>query len=144
MIRSQCKTRSSISSLSTISDSSESTRSVKCIYSHAPIRGSEVERLVSKYAKLRSTPEESVQVLPGPKPGEQLIQVSTPPLKIPRRWSFFEYRRQIRSQVGERRDPLFSKMIEELNNDFESNPASEEIEDRLNRLFTEARTTRDF
>lgn len=106
----------------------------KCLYSHAASTEPELKRLVGQYAKLRVPLSTGLRVFPGQKPGEQFLLSGHPRLKLPSRWSFCSYRRHIAKKVGERRDPLLSKMIEELEKDYVTNPGDVEFQDRLERI----------
>lgn len=105
-----------------------------CVYSHDPSTATEVQRLVTRYAKLRVPLTDGLQVFKGPNPNEELVLSRHPALTIPGRWLFCTYRRHISKAVGERRDPLLTRMIEELEEDIRQNPNGDDVTERLERI----------
>lgn len=106
----------------------------ECLYSHDPATEPELKRLVVEFAKLRVSLSTGHRIFPGKNPGEQFLLSGHPRLKLPSRWAFCSYRRQIAKKVGERRDPLLSKMIEELERDYVTSPGDVDFQDRIARV----------
>ena len=105
-----------------------------CVYSNDPSTAAEVQRLVTRYAKLRVPLTEGLQIFKGLNPDEELVLSRHPTLTIPGRWLFCAYRRHISKAVGERRDPLLTRMIEEYEEDIRQNPNGDDIAERLKRI----------
>jgi hypothetical protein len=105
-----------------------------CLYFHEPTSESSVQQLVTKYARLRVPLREYLQTLPGRNANEELIHLKHEPVKLPNRWRFCGYRRNINSKPGDRRDPAWSALTDELIKDLEQHPTGEDLFGRLDRL----------
>jgi len=91
--------------------------------------------LILSYGKMRKPVESGLRIHPGRNEKEHIIQVERPRIQLPVVWNFCSYRRHIRVQVGERRDPMYTEMIERLCQDIEANPGTSDLESRVKRLF---------
>ncbi len=112
-----------------------------CLYFHDASLETYVSHLVRKYASLRVPLKDYLQVLPGRNPDEELLHLKNEPPKLPNRWEFCGYLRNVKSKPGDRRDPAWTALKDQLIEDIERNPNGENLFRRLNRLTAGAMTS---
>lgn len=102
-----------------------------------------VQGLISRYAGLRVPVEDHLQTFAGAKEGDQLIHFRQLSVRLPRTWGFCGMRRHINSRVGDRRDPGWTALIEELMADIDKNPQGGDIDARLNKILADPTTLKN-
>lgn len=105
----------------------------RCLYAHGVGAEAEIRRLVEQYARLRKPNTEAVKAFPQNE-RETLIKFADPAMVLPRRWQFCGYLKNVRRNVGDRRDPGYTHMIKMLIDDIEKNPGAMELEERIDRV----------
>jgi len=104
---------------------------------HEPKLEKEVERLISYNGTLRSPVGDFLRTIPGKNQGDELLYFRAPSVKLPKIWDFCRLRRHIKCVIGERRDPAWSALIEDLYKDFEQNPVPQDIHSRLAKIIAD-------
>jgi hypothetical protein len=94
----------------------------KCIYFHSPELKPVIFQLVTKNASLRIPPSDSFREFEGESDKESIYHMRAPILKLGRPWVFCKYLKN--SKIGEdaRRDPEWSKFVEDIVNDLDKHP----------------------
>lgn len=105
----------------------------RCLYAHRTEAEREVHRLVARYSKLRKPITQAIKSY-AQNESETLLKISDPTMTLPGRWLFCGYLKNIRRNVGERRDPGITHMIQLLVDDIERDPTNVNLEERLGRL----------
>lgn len=113
----------------------------KCLYFHDSTLEPHVGQLVTKYATLRVPLKDYLQRLPGSNPDEELIHLKNEPPKLPNQLGFCGYLRNVKSKPGDRRDPAWTALKDQLIEDIEQNPNGEDLFRRLDRLTAGAMTS---
>jgi hypothetical protein len=75
-----------------------------------------------------------LRAIPGKNEKEELFYFRAPSVRLPQSWSFCRFRRHINAEIGNRRDPAWSALSEDLANDIERNPGHGDIFARLQRI----------
>jgi hypothetical protein len=107
------------------------------LYFHEPALEKDVQNLVSLYTKLRVPVQDGLRTLPGSKQGEEILHLRQLSGKLPKPWEFCRLRRHIKSRIGDRRNPAWSALIEELMDDFEKHPNGGDIHTRIERILAD-------
>jgi len=93
--------------------------------------------MVALYGGLRVPIEDCLQTLAGSKEGEELLHFKQPSVKLPRTWAFCRMRRHYNASVGDRRNPEWTALIDELMDDFEKNPNGGDIHTRIRNILAD-------
>ncbi|MGO8927577.1 MAG: DUF4238 domain-containing protein [Limisphaerales bacterium] len=109
----------------------------ECVYFHEPKLESEVQCLIGRYAQLRVPVQDGLRTFPGSKQKEQVLHFRKLSVKLPKAWGFCRPRRHIKCQVGDRRNPPWSALIEELVNDFENHPDGGDALTRVEKILAD-------
>ncbi|HVU25431.1 MAG TPA: DUF4238 domain-containing protein [Opitutus sp.] len=104
-----------------------------CVYAHTQEMESKVRQLVARYARLRKPTTAGLKMFPQ-NDHETLVMSSSLPPVLPNRWRFCGYCRNIRCNVGDRRDPGMTHLIQLLIEDMEADPRAIELPDRLEKI----------
>lgn len=107
------------------------------LYFHQPTLERDVQSLVSLYAKLKVPIQDGLRTLPGNKHGDEILHLRQLSAKLPKAWEFCRLRRHIKSRVGDRRDPAWSALIEELMIDFATHPNGGSIDARIEKILAD-------
>jgi hypothetical protein len=107
------------------------------VYFHEPNLEPEVQQLVTRYAKLRVPVEDGLRTFRTSNPNEELLQFRALSASLPKPWTFCWFRRHIGCQPGDRRNPGWSAVLEELMNDFDRNPKGGDINARLEKIIAD-------
>jgi len=92
------------------------------IYWHDINLRSGIERIVGHYSGLRVPLTDILRVIPCTNANEELLHLTAPSVKLPKVWDFCRYRRHIFCKPGDRREPLWTQLAQDLTNDIEHNP----------------------
>jgi hypothetical protein len=114
--------------------------SEECIYCHTPRLRGEVRRLITDYARWRTSVRDSLRELPGRNANETVLHLRQASPKLARPWSFCRFRK--RRNIGEdnRRDPSWSAFVTAVTRDMDEHPGRgvfESMEKILGHRFTE-------
>ena len=104
-----------------------------CLYAHHSGAEPELQKLVASYAHLRKPNSAAMKSFPQNE-DESLIMFSDPAFVLPKAWQFCRYIKNIQCEVGDRRDPGTTHMIQMLIEDIESNPHPMELDQRLEKM----------
>lgn len=104
------------------------------LYFHDVKLGQDVQRLVALNSHLRVPISDSLRVMPGPAPNQEILHVRTPTAKLPAVWRFCRYRRHIKLKPGDRRNPALTELADRLIQDLKNNPHGGDFPTRLERL----------
>jgi hypothetical protein len=107
------------------------------VYFHDTKLAREVEDLIALYGNLRIPVEDFLRTIPGKNPNEELWHFRAPSVRLPRTWSYCRLRRRINLRIGERRDPAWSALIEEVGKDFEQNPNGGDLPARVAKIIAD-------
>jgi len=105
-----------------------------CLYFHEPKMEQEVQKLVERYVNLRVPLRDFLQTFPGKDQNEEIIKVSNESVSLPNRWKFCSYRRHIKFKPGDRRDPAWTALANQLMKDFDQNPNGGDVFTRLEKI----------
>jgi hypothetical protein len=107
-----------------------------CLYCHSEAMRPELARLHERYERLRPNIEDTTlrHELAGPEKAV-LFHGQHFSVRTPRPLACIGYRRKIRVQPGERRDPGHSALVSQLVADLENNPTGGDLDARMRRLF---------
>jgi hypothetical protein len=109
----------------------------KFIYFHDPKCEQEIRSLIENYASLRIPVRDFLRVMPGKNQHEELLHFRASTVKLPKAWNFCRLRRHVNFQPGDRRNPAWSALIEELEEDFEKNPSNEDVHTRMSKIIAD-------
>jgi hypothetical protein len=104
---------------------------------HNPSLEPEVERLIARYSSLRVPVQDCLQTLSGPKEDDELLLFKELSVKLPRAWAICRLRRHVNASVGDRREPAWSAVIDELIDDFKRNPNGGHIHTRIEKILAD-------
>jgi hypothetical protein len=107
------------------------------VYFHDPKLESEVQRFIVSYARLRAPIQDGLRTIPSGNEGEEIFHFRKLSVKFPKVWGFCRLRRHIKCQIGDRRNPAWSALIEELMADFEKNPNGGDIPTRIEKILAD-------
>jgi len=107
------------------------------VFSHEPRLEPEVQRLVREYGRYRSPVQDCLQSLSGPNEEDELFHFKAPSVKLPRTWAFCGLRRHVNARIGDRRDPAWTALIDELMDDYEKNPKGDDIHTRIEKILAD-------
>jgi hypothetical protein len=102
-----------------------------------------IQNLIVSYARLRVPLQDALRLLPGSKDGEKIIHFRRLSVRLPRSWGFCHLRRRINCQIGDRRNPAWSALIEELMADFEKNPNGGDMQARIEKILADPNTLKN-
>lgn len=105
----------------------------RCLYAHRVEEEPRVADLVRRYARHRRPDSATIKSFPQDK-NQELVMFTNPPPVLPRRWQFCSRVKNIRSEVGDRRDPGYTHLIQLLMDDIEKNPTGVILEDRIKKI----------
>jgi hypothetical protein len=94
----------------------------------------EVQNLVARYANLRIPLRDFLETFPGKDKTEEIIKVSNETVKLPKVWNICSYRRHIKYNPGDRRDPAWTALADQLMKDFDQNPDGGDVFARLEKI----------
>jgi hypothetical protein len=109
----------------------------KFIYFHEEKLEQEVRSLIDRFKSLRVPAQDLLRVIPGMNENEALLHFRVSTVKLPKAWSCCGLRRHIKFLPGDRRDPAWSALVEELEEDFRQNPTNEGVFSRLQRIIAD-------
>jgi hypothetical protein len=113
------------------------------LYFHDSNFAKDVERLCDTYASLRLPVSSFLATLPGRNADEEVLHFRAPSVRLPKQWRFCRLRDNIKCDVGDRRDPAWTALIEGLVADIEKNPSSEGIFSRIQRIIADPMALRN-
>lgn len=105
----------------------------RCLYAHRVEEEPRVADLVRRYARHRRPDSATIKSFPQGE-NQELVMFTNPPPVLPRRWQFCSRVKNIRSEVGDRRDPGYTHLIQLLMDDIEKNPTGVILEDRIKKI----------
>jgi hypothetical protein len=105
-----------------------------CLFFHEPKMEQEVQNLVARYANLRIPLRDFLETFPGKDKTEEIIKVSNETVKLPKVWNICSYRRHIKYNPGDRRDPAWTALADQLMKDFDQNPDGGDVFARLEKI----------
>jgi hypothetical protein len=109
----------------------------KFIYFHEPKSEQGIRSLIENYASLRVPVQDFLRVIPGKNQHEELLHFRASTVKLPKAWNFCRLRRHVNFQPGDRRNPAWSALVEELERDFQKNPTDEDFFPRIERILAD-------
>lgn len=108
----------------------------RCIYAHRLEAEPDVARLVARYARLRQPNSAAIKSYPQNEK-ETLFKFGDPPMLLRSRWQLCGYLKNVRREVGDRRDPGFTHLISLVIADIEANPIGADFEERLEKVINQ-------
>jgi hypothetical protein len=107
------------------------------VYFHEPSFEKDIEQLIGRYGNLRFSNRDFLRTILGKNPNEELLHFRAPSMKLPRLWACCRLRRHVDCQVGDRRHPAWTALIEELMNDLEKHPGNVDIQQRIEKIIAD-------
>jgi hypothetical protein len=89
------------------------------------------------YSRTHPFPYPDSSVIPGKNQHEELLHFRASTVKLPKAWNFCRLRRHVNFQPGDRRNPAWSALVEELERDFQKNPTDEDFFPRIERILAD-------
>ena len=106
----------------------------KYLYSHSLESKTELSRLVTRYARLRTPVQDSLRIIPGGNANQTFLHTRMPSAKLPTAWAFCRYRKHVACRPGDLRDPAWSETIQRLVKDIKEDPNGGDIFGKLRRI----------
>ncbi|MBW8864208.1 MAG: DUF4238 domain-containing protein [Verrucomicrobia bacterium] len=107
------------------------------IYFHETKLEQEVQSLIERFRSSRIPVEDLFRLAQANNKNEELMHFRTSTVKLPKIWSCCSLRRHIKFLPGDRRNPAWSALVEELEADFRQNLTDEDIFSRLQRIIAD-------
>jgi hypothetical protein len=107
------------------------------VFFHDPNLEAEVRGLVGGFSRFRVPVQDCLQTFDGPKEGEELLHFKKLSVKLPRAWAFCRKRRHVNARIGDRRDPAWTALIDELLDDFEKDPNGGGMRTRIEKILAD-------
>lgn len=112
-----------------------------CIYFHDPAQKPYVEALINRYAKLRRPIQDSLRTYSA-RNGDKIFHLRQSSVKLTQPWTFCRLRRDIKFEVGDRRNPAWSGLIDAVMQDVLKNPNGGDIHTRIHRIINDPNSLR--
>ena len=109
----------------------------KCLYSHSLESKTQLSRLVTRYARLRTPVHDSLIIIPGSNEKQTFLHTRMPSAKLPIPWAFCRYRKHVTSRPGDLRNPARSETIQRLVKDIKEDQNGGDVFERLRRIISD-------
>jgi hypothetical protein len=113
------------------------------VYFHKTQLENEIQSLIRCYAPSRVPVKDCLRTFPGPTEHEEILHLRNLSVKLPKPWCFCRLRRHVAYRAGDRRDPAWSALIEELMGDIEKHPNEDDIHTRLEKILADPTTLKN-
>lgn len=109
----------------------------KRLYSHSLESKTQLNRLVTQYARLRTSVHDSLTIIPGSNEKQTFLHTRMPSAKLPIPWAFCRYRKHVTSRPGDLRNPAWSETVRRLVMDIKEDPNGGDVFERLRRIISD-------
>jgi hypothetical protein len=105
-----------------------------CLYFNDTVPENRARGLIEKYKTLRKPIQDSLRTLPGRTANEQFLHLQSPPLTLPRPWTFSHVQNADVVRPGTRRDPIWTAAIWKVVDEIEAGHPPQDFFNRMEQI----------